>query len=244
MARMSVRPCCFNNPCPSSPPYQALSPPTDYQTGPPSSPNASPPLSPITTPRISPCKFLLTLKSSPPLLTSPPPTPTQPFKQSSPLTKTWTQYYSMYGHVEKLAHEIQKGAESVGGIEAKLWQPAGVFYSTSTQGGGQESTPLTALTQLVHHGMIFVPIGYTFGDGMSEMGELKGGSPYGAGTFSGDGSRVIQARVGASFSSGKARYRANFVPITQLNCTVIARSARANKRKCLKKQMEDEPRKG
>jgi hypothetical protein len=25
---------------------------------------------------------------------------------------------------------------------------------------------LTAITQLVHHGMVFVPIGYTFGAGM------------------------------------------------------------------------------
>lgn len=28
----------------------------------------------------------------------------------------------MYGHVEKLAEEIQKGAASVEGVEAKLWQ--------------------------------------------------------------------------------------------------------------------------
>lgn len=28
----------------------------------------------------------------------------------------------MYGHVEKLAEEIQKGASSVEGVEAKLWQ--------------------------------------------------------------------------------------------------------------------------
>lgn len=31
-------------------------------------------------------------------------------------------YYSMYGHVEKLAQEIKKGAASVEGVEAKLWQ--------------------------------------------------------------------------------------------------------------------------
>lgn len=31
-------------------------------------------------------------------------------------------YYSMYGHVEKLAEEITKGAASVEGVEAKLWQ--------------------------------------------------------------------------------------------------------------------------
>ena len=31
-------------------------------------------------------------------------------------------YYSMYGHVEKLAEEIKKGADSVEGVEATLWQ--------------------------------------------------------------------------------------------------------------------------
>ena len=48
---------------------------------------------------------------------------------------------------------------------------------------------LTAITQLVHHGMIFVPTGYTFGAGMFEMERVKGGSPYGAGTLAGDGSK-------------------------------------------------------
>lgn len=28
----------------------------------------------------------------------------------------------MYGHVEKLAEEIKKGASSVEGVEANLWQ--------------------------------------------------------------------------------------------------------------------------
>lgn len=28
----------------------------------------------------------------------------------------------MYGHVETLAQEIKKGADSVEGVEAKLWQ--------------------------------------------------------------------------------------------------------------------------
>jgi hypothetical protein len=49
-----------------------------------------------------------------------------------------------------------------------LWQqgalvgkPAGIFVSTATQGGGQETTALTFVTQLTHHGMLFVPIGYS-----------------------------------------------------------------------------------
>ncbi|XP_059314179.1 probable NAD(P)H dehydrogenase (quinone) FQR1-like 2 [Lycium ferocissimum] len=67
--------------------------------------------------------------------------------------------------------------------------PAGFFVSTGTQGGGQETTAWTAITQLAHHGMLYVPIGYTFGAGMFRMDSIRGGSPYGAGTFSGDGSR-------------------------------------------------------
>ncbi|KAL3382939.1 hypothetical protein AABB24_002438 [Solanum stoloniferum] len=78
----------------------------------------------------------------------------------------------------------------------KMWReqklaglPAGFFVSTGTQGGGQETTAWTAVTQLAHHGMLYVPIGYTFGAGMFRMDSIIGGSPYGAGTFSGDGSR-------------------------------------------------------
>ncbi|CAI0473465.1 unnamed protein product [Linum tenue] len=47
----------------------------------------------------------------------------------------------------------------------------------------------TAITQLAHHGMLFVPVGYTFGAGMFKMDSIRGGSPYGAGVFAGDGSR-------------------------------------------------------
>ena len=35
----------------------------------------------------------------------------------------------MYGHVEKLAEEIRKGAASVEGVEAKLWQVCLFFTS-------------------------------------------------------------------------------------------------------------------
>lgn len=48
---------------------------------------------------------------------------------------------------------------------------------------------LTAVTLLAHHGMVYVPIGYTFGSEMTNLESLRGGSPYGAGVFSGDGSR-------------------------------------------------------
>ncbi len=69
-------------------------------------------------------------------------------------------------------------------------KPAGVFFCTGTQGGGQETTAFTTVTQFVHHGMVFVPVGYSYGKELFTMEELKAGSPYGAGTYSGaDGSR-------------------------------------------------------
>ncbi|CDO51594.1 hypothetical protein DV495_003368 [Geotrichum candidum] len=68
---------------------------------------------------------------------------------------------------------------------------AGVFVSTGTPGGGQEATVLNSLSVLTHHGIIYVPLGYahTFQQ-LSNLEEVHGGSPWGAGTFAaGDGSR-------------------------------------------------------
>ncbi|KAF5092221.1 hypothetical protein D0Z00_004688 [Geotrichum galactomycetum] len=68
---------------------------------------------------------------------------------------------------------------------------AGVFVSTGTPGGGQEATVLNSLSVLTHHGIIYVPLGYahTFKQ-LSNLEEVHGGSPWGAGTFAaGDGSR-------------------------------------------------------
>ncbi|KAG2127153.1 flavoprotein-like protein [Suillus bovinus] len=68
---------------------------------------------------------------------------------------------------------------------------AGVFVSTGTPGGGQEATVINSLSTLSHHGIIYVPLGYktTFAL-LSNMTEVRGGSPWGAGTYAGpDGSR-------------------------------------------------------
>ncbi|KAG6469411.1 hypothetical protein ZIOFF_074128 [Zingiber officinale] len=89
-------------------------------------------------------------------------------------------------------------------------KPAGFFVSTGTQGGGQETTAWTAITQLAHHGMLFVPIGYTFGAGMFKMDEIRGGSPYGAGVFAGDGTRT-PSDVEYAFAEHQGRYMANVV---------------------------------
>jgi len=79
-----------------------------------------------------------------------------------------------------------------GGLHGKY---AGVFISTAGHGGGQESTALAAMSTLAHHGINFVPFGYSkaFGQ-LTNLNEVHGGSPWGAGTFAGgDGSRQPSA---------------------------------------------------
>jgi NAD(P)H dehydrogenase (quinone) len=79
-----------------------------------------------------------------------------------------------------------------------LWQQgklhgksAGVFVSTGGPGGGQEATVISCLSTLTHHGVHFVPLGYaTAFAQLSNLTEVHGGSPWGAGTYAAaDGSR-------------------------------------------------------
>ena len=47
-----------------------------------------------------------------------------------------------------------------------------------------------AVTQVAHHGMVYVPVGYTAGANQYQLETPQGGSAYGAGTLAGgDGSR-------------------------------------------------------
>ena len=178
------------------------------------------------------------------------------------MTKLLVLYYSMYGHVEKMAGAIAEGARSVKEVEVtvkrvpelmseetakkagakldqaapvaspkelgdydaiifgtptrfgnmtaqmrnfldqtgSLWLSGGlvgkvasVFTSTGT-GGGNESTILTFIPTLLHHGMIYVGLPYTCPE-LTDVGDLKGGSPYGAATIAGpDGSRQPTAK--------------------------------------------------
>lgn len=72
----------------------------------------------------------------------------------------------------------------------KLWlegvfegKPAGVFTSTATTHGGQETTCFTMMAPLLHLGMIIVGVPYST-PGMLHT-EGRGGTPYGASTVAG-----------------------------------------------------------
>lgn len=60
---------------------------------------------------------------------------------------------------------------------ALVGKPAGVFTSTSTLHGGQESTLLSMMLPLLHHGMLIVGLPFT-DERLSAT--TTGGSPYGA----------------------------------------------------------------
>ncbi|MDD2308915.1 MAG: NAD(P)H:quinone oxidoreductase [Desulfuromonadaceae bacterium] len=166
-------------------------------------------------------------------------------------------YYSMYGHIYKMAEAVAEGVNEVAGCEAvikrvpetlsdeilgmmgaleaqkkmanvpiasvddltnadavifgtptrfgnmcgqmrqfldatgQLWmkgtlvgKPAGVFTSSATQHGGQESTILSFHYTLLHQGMVVVGLPYSFA-GQMGITEITGCSPYGASTITG-----------------------------------------------------------
>lgn len=173
------------------------------------------------------------------------------------MTKILVLYYSMYGHVEKMAGAVAEGAREESDVEVSiqrvpetippeaarkhgvkldqaapvanpaeladydgiifgsptrfgnmtgqmrnfldqtggLWvkgaligKPAAVFTSTGT-GGGNESTIMSFVNTLIHHGMIFIGLPYSCSE-LADISEAKGGSPWGAGTLAAaDGSR-------------------------------------------------------
>ena len=66
-----------------------------------------------------------------------------------------------------------------GALEGK---PASVFTSTSSMHGGQETTLLSMMLPLLHHGMLIVGLPYSQADLNATR---SGGTPYGASHFAG-----------------------------------------------------------
>jgi NAD(P)H dehydrogenase (quinone) len=92
-----------------------------------------------------------------------------------------------------MAAQMRNFLDQTGGLwftNALVGKVGSVFCSTASQHGGQETTITSFHTTLLHHGMVIVGLPYTF-KGNSEMGEISGGTPYGATTIAGaDGSRM------------------------------------------------------
>lgn len=103
-----------------------------------------------------------------------------------------------------MAAQMKQFIDQTGALWAKgalVGKVGSVFTSTATQHGGQETTITSFHTVLLHHGMVIVGLPYAF-QGMSDVGTVSGGTPYGASTIAGgDGSRQPSAveRDGAKF---------------------------------------------
>lgn len=92
--------------------------------------------------------------------------------------------------------QMQAFFDATGGLWAKgalIGKAGGVFTSSGTQHGGQESTLLSMFTFLLHQGMVVVGVPYSATE-QTTIAEISGGSPYGASTITGgDGSRKPSA---------------------------------------------------
>lgn len=93
---------------------------------------------------------------------------------------------------------------------ASLWvkgvmegKPAGVFTSTATTHGGQETTILTTMVPLLHLGMIIVGVPYST-PGMLHT-EGRGGTPYGATTLAGSRNELNPAEEDLAIARAQGR---------------------------------------
>ena len=89
-----------------------------------------------------------------------------------------------------MAAEMKAFWDSTSGLwlsGALIDKPAGVFTSSASPHGGQESTLLTMMVPLLHHGMLLCGVPYSVPELNSTPG---GGSPYGAGHVAGPGRRA------------------------------------------------------
>lgn len=111
-----------------------------------------------------------------------------------------------------MAAQMRNFLDQTGGLWVKgglVGKVGSVFTSTGT-GGGNESTIISFVTTLMHHGMIYVGLPYACPE-LADISEVKGGSPWGAATIAGaDGSRqpsekeLAQARFQGKHVAGIA----------------------------------------
>ena len=90
-----------------------------------------------------------------------------------------------------MTSQMRQFLDQTGGLWAKgalVGKVGSVFTSTGT-GGGQETTITSFHNTLLHHGMVVVGLPYTSA-ALTDINNVRGGSPYGAATIAGsDGSR-------------------------------------------------------
>jgi len=122
-----------------------------------------------------------------------PPKPDYPLIAPEELTKFDGYIFGIptrYGNFPVQWKSFWDGTGGLWASGALIGKYCGAFVSTGTPGGGQEVTILNTISTYTHHGMIYVPLGVGNAPAFGNLEEVRGGSPWGAGTFAGvDGSR-------------------------------------------------------
>ena len=94
------------------------------------------------------------------------------------------------------AASMQAFFDATGGLWQKgalVGKLGGVFTSTASQHGGQETTLMSMMTYLLHQGMLVAGVPYSAQE-LLDMKEITGGTPYGSTTITNaDGSRQPSA---------------------------------------------------
>lgn len=74
-------------------------------------------------------------------------------------------------------------------VKGALIGKVGSVFTSSGTGGGNESTIISFVSNLIHHGMVYVGLPYSCPE-LTDISEVRGGSPWGAATIAAaDGSR-------------------------------------------------------
>ena len=91
-----------------------------------------------------------------------------------------------------MASQMRSFLDQTGGLwmEGKLIGKVGSVFTSTGTGGGSETTITSFWNTLAHHGMIIAGLPYSSAE-LTDISEVRGGSPYGAATIAGaDGSRT------------------------------------------------------
>lgn len=91
----------------------------------------------------------------------------------------------------RMASQMTNFLDQAGGLWFKgvlNGKVGSAFTSTASQHGGQETTLMSMITNMLHFGFVVVGLPYSF-QGQMRMDEITGGSPYGSTTIAGRGDR-------------------------------------------------------
>lgn len=114
----------------------------------------------------------------------------------------------------RMSSQMAAFLDQAGGLWMKgalVGKVGAAFTGTASQHGGQETTLFSIITNLMHFGMVVVPLDYGY-EPLTALDTVEGGAPYGATTIAGgDGSRMP-----SEIELGGARYHGRRVAETAI----------------------------